>query len=56
LVLGNGIDIWINLRTKTNENWNDFVVIILNWWLDACKRLESNLFSEEFLFMDGSYI
>jgi len=39
----------------SNENWNDFVVIILNWWLDAFKRLESNLSSEEFLFMDGSY-
>ena len=36
-----------------NENWNDFVVIILNWWLNAFKRLESNLFSEKFLFMDG---
>ena len=39
-----------------DENWNDFVIIILSWWLNATyKLLENHSFSEDFYFMDGSY-
>lgn len=36
------------------QGWNDFVVIVLCWWLSSLKRLVcSNSDEEEFRFMDG---
>jgi hypothetical protein len=36
------------------EGWNDFIIIILNWWLCAFKNFDDfNADSFEMLFMDG---
>lgn len=37
--------------------WNDFVVIVLTWWLDAIKKLKKSAIEEvcEFRFMDGPF-
>ncbi|QWF18436.1 hypothetical protein [Lysobacter capsici] len=38
------------------RNWNDFVVVILGWWLDATTKLMSAGEGEtELYFMDGPY-
>jgi len=38
------------------KNWNDFIVIILNWWSDALLKLIGNeSISAELLFMDGPF-
>lgn len=39
-------------------HWNDFVVVILNWWIEAIERIEKATVgeSDEFLFMDGPYL
>ena len=43
-------------RYFPEKDWNDFVVIILGWWIDSLAKLHSNQSSEEiFNFMDGSY-
>ena len=36
------------------KNWNDFVVVIVNWWSESLYRLINNeTVSEELEFMDG---
>lgn len=37
------------------ENWNDFVVVILTWWLESLKKLILSIdgSSFDFSFMDG---
>lgn len=39
-------------------HWNDFVVVILNWWIEAINRIKKAAVgeSDEFLFMDGPYL
>lgn len=38
------------------RDWNDFVVVILGWWLDATTKLMAAGEGEaELYFMDGSY-
>ncbi|PIE89513.1 MAG: hypothetical protein CR997_11120 [Acidobacteria bacterium] len=38
------------------KGWNDFLVIILNWWLSAILRIVNNgSTSESFTFMDGPF-
>ena len=39
-------------------HWNDFVVVILIWWIEAIERIEKATVgeSDEFLFMDGPYL
>ncbi|MCX2679365.1 hypothetical protein OOZ15_05365 [Galbibacter sp. EGI 63066] len=38
------------------KGWNDFVIIILNWWCSALKGLLLNeRLQDEFLFMDGPF-
>jgi hypothetical protein len=39
-------------------HWNDFVVVILHWWIEAIYRIEKAPVGEvaEFLFMDGPYL
>ena len=41
-----------------DQRWNDFVVVILNWWIKAVSRIKNskNGVSEELLFMDGPYL
>lgn len=36
------------------KNWNDFILIILHWWLEALKKLPKDA-ETEFHFMDGSF-
>lgn len=44
----------INEFFYPEEGWNDFVIVILNWWLYAFKNFQSlNNDSFEMLFMDG---
>lgn len=40
------------------RHWNDFVVVILNWWFEAIDRVKKATIgeSDEFLFMDGPYL
>lgn len=36
------------------KDWNDFVVVVVNWWSDSIYKLINNeTISEELLFMDG---
>jgi len=38
------------------KDWNDFIVIILSWWVTSLIKLQSNQSIEEvFNFMDGSF-
>ncbi len=38
------------------EGWNDFVVAVTTWWLDALEKLERDMSREVVLrFMDGPY-
>lgn len=37
-----------------SENWNDFILIILDWWLNAALELIDKK-TTGFLFMDGPY-
>ncbi|KAF2080461.1 hypothetical protein [Flavobacterium sharifuzzamanii] len=44
----------INDFSFPEEGWNDFVIVILNWWLCAFKNFHAlNDDSFEMLFMDG---
>ena len=50
----------INFKTTESyfpsEDWNDFIIIIMNWWTDAMINIMSNETDEvEFSFMDGPY-
>jgi hypothetical protein len=38
-----------------DEKWNDFVVVILSWWIEACLRLTHDSEREILRFMDGPY-
>ena len=39
-----------------DKDWNDFIIIIVNWWSLALKKLLKNgTLSEELLFMDGPF-
>jgi hypothetical protein len=38
------------------ERWNDFVVVVVSWWLEALEKLEHGVDREVVLrFMDGPY-
>ena len=39
-------------------HWNDFVVVILIWWIEVIGRIKKAAVgeSDEFLFMDGPYL
>lgn len=37
------------------EMWNDFVVVLANWWLDAALELTSEQSKVRMRFMDGPY-
>lgn len=46
----------LNLDSFPEIEWNDFVVIICNWWIDSLLNLESsNQTSVELMFMDGPF-
>lgn len=49
------ISIEINGTFFPEREWDDFVVVILNFWGEAFKRLIENGHSEEFRFMDGPF-
>jgi len=36
------------------KNWNDFILKILHWWLEALKNLAKDK-KTEFHFMDGPF-
>lgn len=39
-----------------DDRWNDFVVVVVTWWLGALERLERGIDREVvFQFMDGPY-
>lgn len=39
-----------------SEQWNDFAVVIITWWLSAIQKLERDIEREVVLrFMDGPY-
>ncbi len=43
-------------KSFPDDEWNDFVDIILNWWINAIiEMIESNLVGCELLFMDGPF-
>ena len=35
--------------------WNDFVVIVLDWWCESCSALLRGAEQREFWFMDGPF-
>jgi hypothetical protein len=35
--------------------WNDFVVVVANWWRAALKQISEGQAEADFLFMDGPY-
>jgi hypothetical protein len=37
------------------ENWIDFGLVILGWWLGIADRLWQGIQEEDFFFMDGPY-
>ncbi len=37
------------------ELWNDFVVVLASWWLDATRRIETGENDVRMQFMDGPY-
>ena len=36
-------------------DWNDFVVVVLNWWIEALEQVVGGAESVNFYFMDGPY-
>lgn len=39
-----------------DTSWNDFIIIIINWWTDAiCRIINHQSLTEAFDFMDGPY-
>jgi len=50
-------EIWLQVGDFSfpAQEWTDFPVIILSWWLDALDTLHSTNGATEFLFMDGPY-
>lgn len=36
--------------------WNDFVVVILSWWIDALDQLSHGELTTHFRFMDGPFL
>ncbi|MFZ6648904.1 hypothetical protein ACO0LO_24480 [Undibacterium sp. TJN25] len=50
--------LWVSTKNKDfpAEGWNDFVVIILSWWLQELRTLSLRESNSVFLrFMDGPY-
>lgn len=40
-----------------SNDWNDFIFVILNWWIQSLRNLLSNdVVKEELLFMDGPFL
>lgn len=47
----------INGSEFPDPEWNDFVIIVLRWWVEAILNLASGVeVSEDLLFMDGPYL
>ncbi len=49
-------EIYFNVNNKIfpEINWNDSIIVILNFWLDEIIKMKnSNTFEGDFLFMDG---
>ncbi len=44
-----------NGRSFPCEGWNDFVVVITNWWTHAFEQAVSNGREQKLRFMDGPY-
>lgn len=44
-----------NGRSFPCEGWNDFVVVIANWWTQAFEQIVTQQEKLKFLFMDGPY-
>lgn len=42
-------------RQFPGSGWNDFVIVILNWWLAALERLIQGQPKADLRFMDGPY-
>jgi hypothetical protein len=42
-------------RKFPSEGWNDFVVVILNWWMAAVQKIVQRGEKAELRFMDGPY-
>jgi hypothetical protein len=36
-------------------DWNDFVVVVLNWWIEALEQVAGGAAPVKFYFMDGPY-
>jgi hypothetical protein len=35
--------------------WNDFIIVVVNWWLAALERISQGAIETELRFMDGPY-
>jgi hypothetical protein len=42
-------------RQFPEAGWNDFVVVILNWWIEALQQVTAGSEPVRFCFMDGPY-
>ncbi len=55
-------EVYFSIRSKNfffpEENWNDFIVIVLTWWHNSLIRIKhsKSKVTEELLFMDGSFV
>jgi hypothetical protein len=38
-----------------DSDWNDFLVVVLNWWINNLLRINNNL-NHDFMFMDGPFL
>lgn len=48
------INVSVNGFFFPEVNWNDFVIIVLSWWLEGANRILTHASTEEtFKFMDG---
>jgi hypothetical protein len=50
-------DLWLEVGDAAfpAENWSDFIVVILTWWLEALDGLRRPGAKEDLRFMDGPY-
>lgn len=42
-------------RQFPSEDWSDFVVVVLNWWIEALEQVGEGSESVKFCFMDGPF-
>jgi hypothetical protein len=48
---------YINNNYFPDSDWNDFLVIVLNWWIDSLVNIISNnKLYYDFMFMDGPFL